>query len=116
MIQKDPQDFKDQARQGDVFIFRAPKKTTKDAPVDREENRVVLAHGEVTGHAHAIKDKEAALFTMKDAEFALDRLLRSEKKVCLKHEEHDPIQIPKGDFIVRRQREYDPIAERIVAD
>ena len=55
-------------RQGDVAIFTAdeyaaifgsvPEKGTR---VDRDKGRVVLAYGEVTGHAHAIAAPEAEM-------------------------------------------------------
>ena len=48
-------------RQGDVLIVPI-KAFRRNWPVGREAGRVVLAHGEVTGHAHAIKDQNAALF------------------------------------------------------
>lgn len=43
-------------RQGDVLIIALPMPhlATKMAPAPLEDGRVVLAHGEATGHAHAI--------------------------------------------------------------
>lgn len=34
----------------------------------------------------------------------------------LTHEEHNPISIPQGDWMVRIQREYEPQGWRYVAD
>lgn len=53
-----------QARQGDVMIERIGDVT--DLPeglvsIARDRGRVVLAYGEVTGHAHALKDPNAEL-------------------------------------------------------
>ena len=45
-------------RQGDVLIMRVPK-IHKNKPMEREGGKVILAHGEVTGHAHAISDTHA---------------------------------------------------------
>lgn len=97
-------------RQGDVIIIAAPVGAVSDKAVPREDGRVVLAHGELTGHAHAIKSKRASLWTMKDT---ADLILRVGKGgAVVRHEEHAPISLPPGDYVVRRQREYTP--ERII--
>lgn len=49
------------ARQGDVLIMGMKSVPAKLEPVARESGRIVLAHGEVTGHAHAILDKRSQL-------------------------------------------------------
>jgi len=54
--------FKNQARQGDIFIKRVPALPTDLAELPREGGRVILAHGEVTGHAHAISSKHVCHF------------------------------------------------------
>ena len=41
-------------RQGDVLIIPVAKLPDCLEPMKRERGRVILAHGEVTGHAHAI--------------------------------------------------------------
>lgn len=55
-----------QLRQGDVLLARigGTDALPKDAKaVTRDKGRVVLAYGEVTGHAHAIMEPNAELFT-----------------------------------------------------
>jgi len=103
-------------RQGDVLIMRAPAGTQQGAEIPRDGGRVVLAYGEATGHAHAISESGAALYTLPEAGEDLSRLLRLERPAVLRHEEHAEIHIPAGDWIVRRQREYSPEGERQVAD
>src|SRR5258708_19796990 len=49
-------------RQGDVLIIPVEWIPEKLDPVDRENGRVVLAHGEVTGHAPAIMAQAPPLF------------------------------------------------------
>ena len=103
-------------RQGDVLI-----KSVADAvvgvEVPRDElGRIVLAHGEATGHAHAISDVGATLFDLAEPHQPGDRLLRVTKTVALRHDEHSKIRIPPGKYIVRRQREYSPKEIRRVAD
>jgi hypothetical protein len=91
-------------RQGDVLIVAATTQEPQDL-IPRDNGRIVLAYGEVTGHAHAILDREAELRTIDGTE---DRFLRimAASGVALVHEEHDAITLPPGDYIVRRQREY----------
>lgn len=118
-----------QFRQGDVWIERIANADdeigTAMKPVNRENGRVILAHGEVTGHAHAIASPKAALFMdtgTYGASASIDAgapgLLKVDETVDLTHEEHDPISLEPGQYIVRRQREYEGSEHvaRIVAD
>ncbi len=98
-------------RQGDVYL-RAATDEVSGAPVPRDGGRIVLAYGEVTGHAHAIADPGAELVVTADDV----RLLIVEAEVALRHEEHATITIPPGTYEVRQQREYTPTAIRNVAD
>jgi hypothetical protein len=102
-------------RQGDVLIVPVKSIPKTAELVAREGGRVVLAHGEVTGHAHAIKDVRAALF--RDPKLAaIFMRISGDTPVALKHDEHDTIQLPPGDYQVIRQVEYTPEAIRNVAD
>lgn len=106
-------------RQGDVLIMRAPEGETLDNMmlVPRDQGRVILAYGEVTGHAHALVDDNVALYMPRPDSTKKDRLLNIVKgPVMLRHEEHGPIPLKPGLYIVRRQREYTPEAIRNVAD
>lgn len=103
-------------RQGDVLIRRVKSIPAKVEPVARENGRVVLAHGEVTGHAHAIARPNAALF--RDPTLAAVFLLvTGDEPALLEHEEHSTITLPPGSYEVIRQREYiAPEISRQVAD
>jgi hypothetical protein len=102
-------------RQGDVLIVPVAALPAKLKPVKRENGRVILAHGEVTGHAHAIKNKRAALF--RDPKLAAIFMhVSGDAPVALEHDEHDTISVPPGDYRVIRQREYHPEEIRNVAD
>lgn len=46
-----------QLRQGDVQLQPVPQLPADCIEIPPEGNRIVLAHGEVTGHAHAIYDR-----------------------------------------------------------
>ena len=113
-------------RQGDVLLMRVTN-VMLGAAIPRDGGRVVLAYGEVTGHAHALLEPEAELYELAedhtadgDATWArADRILRVTGKaaVALRHEEHAPISLRPGTYRVRIQREFDPSTmSRQVAD
>ena len=94
-------------RQGDVLIIPIANLPAKLQKVPRENGRAVLAHGEVTGHAHAIKDQRAALF--RDPKLAAIFMhVSGDSPVALEHDEHDTVQVPPGNYRIVRQREYSP--------
>ena len=105
---------KKQYRQGDVFILEAsdakPSAAHKRAPSPGD--RVVLAQGSVTGHAHTITSPGAVLMTSPDD----DAILMLESYATLVHDEHDPIAIPAGTYLVRIQRQWDGAISRAVED
>lgn len=93
-----------QLRQGDVLLVP----TDDDLPAEarslpRTGGRVVLAEGEATGHAHAIRGAGASLLADGDA-----RWLRVTAPVTLDHEEHAAIPVGPGLYRVVIQREYVP--------
>ena len=98
-----------QIRQGDVLVVSAtgiPKKAQK-------QERCILALGEVTGHAHQIKEK-AFLWVDSDGTKFVEVFGEEAELV---HEEHGAITLP-GPAIYRvvHQREYQPEGLRNVAD
>jgi hypothetical protein len=102
-----------QIRQGDVLLVRvdedpahfldARKHDLHDVP--RERGRLVLAHGEVTGHAHVVESEEASLVSEEEAQ-ELFLLVHGTEAVALVHEEHETLDVPPGAYRVVRQREY----------
>lgn len=107
-----------QIRQGDVALVpRSPltaRERRKAVPVPRDQGRVVLAYGEVTGHAHAIHAPGVEQVELPSGE----RVLRVDpvSQALLHHEEHAGLAIAPGEYTVIRQREYTPEAVRNVAD
>lgn len=95
-------------RQGDVLLIEV-----QSIPQDacQEKGQAILAHGEVTGHDHRIKDRSAKVLKK-----GSKRYLRLAKGSVLEHEEHGHLTIPKGDYEIIVQREYAPEAIRNVAD
>lgn len=103
-------------RQGDVMlvpIAKLPKNAVAMDPDDR--GRVVLAEGEVTGHAHALPFGGAVMFR-EDGSGSGARYLSVSAPTALSHEEHSTHVVPLGPYRVIRQREYDDMEARRVAD
>lgn len=109
-------------RQGDVILIPIEDTPRNTHPINRENGRLVLAHGEVTGHAHAIADNTVELVTPEGGIVTADEaaelylLVHGSDPVDLVHEEHATIQVPPGRYEVRRMREYAPEAPRRLAD
>ena len=98
-----------QYRHGDVLIEEVTA-----LPVTREKlSHTILAHGEVTGHAHRIKESaEADLYGTSEGFFLHVR----GSSVTVIHEEHRPITLAGGYYRIWRQREYSPEEIRVVRD
>ena len=104
-------------RQGDILLIPVTDTPPATTPVPRDNGRVVLAYGEVTGHAHTINADRVTLVTAQQADDLRAWLLvETSEPVALLHEEHDTVTIPPGIFEVRRQREYSPEEIHVVAD
>jgi len=97
-----------QYRQGDVLLIAVDAIPGRAVPVPRDQGEIVLAYGEVTGHRHAIAEPHAELLALPDQEIERRFLRIVGDKARLRHEEHDTITVPPGDYQVVRQREYVP--------
>ena len=95
-------------RQGDVLLVAVDTLPEQAQPEPRR-GRIVLAEGEVTGHAHAVEERDARTFTHDG-----QRYLLAKSKAQLIHEEHAPIAVPPGAYRVVIQREYEPDPVRSV--
>ena len=96
-------------RHGDVLVQRVeslPKGCMK-------RPGLILAHGEATGHSHRIKERGAGCLYGGHDGIYLDV---TAEKATLVHQEHKPIELPKGVYRVWRQREYFPGFIRYVGD
>ena len=103
----------EQYRQGDVILIRVDKSSVDGLSVTHRKRGegIILAAGEATGHHHRVRDSHARLF-----EGFSGRFLRVPKSgATLTHEEHDPIQLPEGTYLIGGQREYTPPALRRAA-
>ncbi len=96
-------------RHGDVLVTAIGA-----IPIDAiKRPHLVLAEGEVTGHAHRVAESGSAELFQRGSEMFL-RVLAQTARII--HEEHGPITLPAGDYRVWRQREYTPREIRIVRD
>jgi hypothetical protein len=124
-------------RQGDVALLKVAALPADCTEVPLDRGRIVLAYGEVTGHAHAIADHgqaarraAAPIGPEAAAEIAQaaiaraklwqapsgERYLEVREAVTLAHEEHTAHTIPPGIYQVPTQVEYTPAELRRVAD
>ena len=96
-------------RQGDVFI--AP--VLSIPPGAKLRSSGVLVEGELTGHSHRVADPRTA--EVLEADDSLFLRVRAAVTTII-HQEHGPITLRRGTYLVWGQREYSPEAIRRVLD
>ena len=89
-----------QYRHGDLLIEMVNQ--IPEGAKKKETN--IILEGTSTGHAHRLNggqifEKEGVVY------------LHVAESSTLTHEEHNAIELPAGDYIVIRQREFDPYEE-----
>ena len=94
-------------RQGDLLFIRQDNRP-EIALVARQSD--VIVAGEATGHAHRLQ--AGTILEAPNGTLYLD-VTHSTQVV---HEEHGPITLDRGLWLVVRQREYSPDAIRTVED
>jgi hypothetical protein len=114
-----------QYRHGDVMLV-----TTGAVPSESKKlqaGRIVLARGEVTGHAHEILtlpdapecdlwEAENGTWYLHVPDGAEARLVHTQSGAEVACPEHDPIFLSPGTYTVIRPREYSPQEIRRVQD
>lgn len=98
-----------QWQQGDV-IGRRITAIPKAAKI-RKKKDSVLAHGEVTGHAHRLAEATDGL--LYEAEDGTLYLTVGPKGTTITHEEHKPVTLPQGVYEIGKVREYDHFQEEM---
>jgi len=101
-VTKKKQEDKMLFQQGDVLIENI---TNIPVKAIRQKGKT-LAEGEATGHHHTITKGDAELYEHEGSMF-----LRVKDEATLTHQEHSQIVLPKGDYMIRRVREYDHFSE-----
>lgn len=93
-------------RQGDVLLMPVQAIPGTASRGERDNGRIILAYGEVTGHAHAISEESVAVL-----EYEGTRYIRvPDEGAKLKHEEHRAIALAGGEYRIVTQKEYTPKA------
>jgi hypothetical protein len=123
-------------RQGDVCLVQVERLPAACDLVPGQEQKIVLAWGEATGHHHRIEDHvqaqaprtaeahNTAIATIVGARARArlwrdkngDRFLEVEAPVTLRHEEHTAHTLPRGVYKLPNQVEYAPSLLRRVVD
>lgn len=83
-------------RQGDVILIRVsalPDYAKDITPKDR----IILMHGEATGHAHSI-ERVGKKMPARYFDAGAERFLQVLEKTALKHEEHSAVILDKGIY------------------
>ena len=116
--------------QGDILIERvadtdATSETWRMVANDPDA-AVVLGRGEESGHRHAIYGGGAKLLQQPfhiggqmPSELYVGHLVVEAETVTLAHDEHAGIELPKGTYRIRRQRQFSSASDarqRLVAD
>lgn len=86
-------------RQGDVALVRI--KMLPTVTTQPRTDRIVLAEGEATGHAHTVDGTKAALLLDEGGWM----YLTVEELTEVQHQEHAPLTLEPGFYRVLRQRE-----------
>ena len=99
-------------QQGDVVFLKV-----EGIPASAKQEKFdgIVQYGEATGHKHKLTGKEKDMFQFFEEG---RRYLSLKKPSALKHEEHNTIEIPAGDYEIRIVRELDWFSdlERAVVD
>jgi hypothetical protein len=97
--------FKGVIRQGDVLLL--PIIPTKVS--GKKLSHLTLAQGEVTGHSHRISRGQAELYERNGTLY----LKVLSQTAILNHEEHRSLEIPHGNWMIKIQREYQPVKNTV---
>jgi len=95
-------------RQGDLLFVPCDSIPDGATPVPDG----IIARGEASGHAHRLQaGRGRALMLLAGVAY-----IRALYRATIAHEEHGPVVLPAGTYLVTRQREYEPAGWRQVAD
>ena len=90
-------------RQGDVLVIPTTVIPTSAKPVAPENGRVILAHGEATGHHHSFGHNQGVTMFWDDGGGSY---IQVTAPTDLVHQEHTALTAQPGAYEVRRQRTY----------
>lgn len=92
---------------GDVLLKSIKKipESKKTKKVGRTNKGFVLAEGEATGHHHVITETEEQGVELVEIDGTL--YIKAAEDFTVRHEEHKPIKMPKGNYEVGKVQEFD---------
>jgi hypothetical protein len=99
-------DYEKAYRQGEI-IFLKVKKLPDSFGYTRVKSRLVpngvIREGEKEGHEHKVEGDNVQLSLFGDGEFGTLKV--DGKSATVTHPEHKDIKLPKGDYVVKVQKE-----------
>lgn len=107
----------EQIRQGDVLLVKIDRenfgnRASFDPPEERiRDGKFIIAEGEKTGHAHTVGLDEV---TLEQTWFqgTYREVIVVEDEAIIFHDEHYPVTLEKGEWLIVLQEEYDPHKRR----
>ena len=87
-------------RHGDLLIIEVSSIPNTAVPLSTN----IIAEGEKTGHNHELNGPHQIYETL-DKHTYFD----AKQDLVVKHPEHNTIQIPKGNYKILHEREYNPL-------
>jgi hypothetical protein len=87
-------------RQGEILFFRVKKLPFTYGRVLKSVPSGVIRVGEKEGHEHKAEGGQLSLFDGGD-----EGILKVDKQATITHPEHGDIKLPKGDYVVKVQKE-----------
>lgn len=88
-------------RQGEILIFKVKEKPRPNSLFKRISTGVIR-EGEKAGHEHKVTGGQTQLDLSPDGD---EGTLSVKKEAEITHPEHDPIKLPKGEYVVKVQKE-----------
>lgn len=88
-------------RQGEILIFKV-KKYPHRFGKSRVIPNGVIREGEKEGHEHKLEGGQATLSLFDDNE---EGTIKVDKATTLTHPEHGSVKLPKGEYVVKVQKE-----------
>lgn len=113
--------FTQMAAQGDFLIMRIKEIPSGVEPMKDENGMFVIAHSE-TGHNHVMERNYVEAFQPKNVKEVdlYEMFLMVKEPTEINHlrsfDTHEPLLVPPGNYVIKRQREYTPEGFRRAAD
>lgn len=105
--------------QGDVDIFRIDSIPKTATPL---KNDKTVMYGEATGHHHSFKSGQVVVYqpaqgdsvtTARGETAMVQKYIEVKEDAVLAHQEHTEQVIPKGNYLILQEREYNVLDNEI---